>query len=73
VLARIICFAFAHDPEKWMPIFGRDPLRLADGARINADGGSLSAHLRDSETRIEYRGEDFDRLKYFFKNVEFWS
>ena len=23
-LARIICYAFQHDPEKWMPVFRKD-------------------------------------------------
>ena len=27
-LARIICYAFAHDPEKWKPVFRKDHASL---------------------------------------------
>ena len=27
-LARIICYAFAHDPEKWKPVFRKDHAAL---------------------------------------------
>jgi len=35
--ARIICFAFAHDPEKWKPVFRKDhaPLNLTSVDRFN--------------------------------------
>jgi hypothetical protein len=47
------------------------PLRLTDDAPLDAHGGSLVAHLRESETRIEYRIEEFGRTKEFYEKVNF--
>ena len=47
------------------------PLRLADDIPLDTRGGSLVAYIDDSETRIEYRVEDFGRLKDLYKAVNF--
>jgi hypothetical protein len=49
----------------------RFPLRLPRGDKLDGSGGSLTAELRDHATSIEYRLEDFSRLRGFYKNVDF--
>jgi hypothetical protein len=47
------------------------PLHLANDVPLDGRGGSLVAHLRDGATCIEYRVEDFDRLKECYKKINF--
>lgn len=46
------------------------PLRLTD-APLDQHGGSLTGLFCDSEIGIEYRVEDFGRLKDYYKKVNF--
>jgi len=47
------------------------PLHIVDNTPLDGRGGSLIAHLRENKTCIEYRFEDFDRLKDSYKEKNF--
>jgi len=47
------------------------PLRLHHSDGLDGQGGSLAAQLRDRSTNIEYRFEDFDHLRHFYKGIDF--
>jgi hypothetical protein len=49
----------------------RFPLLLPRGDELDGSGGSLIVELRDRATSIEYRFEDFQRLKDTHRNVDF--
>jgi hypothetical protein len=47
------------------------PLRLFDGTSGNADGGNLSAQLRDAGTSIEYGSNNLRDLKDTYQGIDF--
>lgn len=47
------------------------PLRLPQGDELDEQGGSFVVELRGQATNIEYRFENFHRLKDFYRNVNF--
>lgn len=47
------------------------PLRLSGDDPFDTRGGSLAAQLRDKPTSFEYRIEDFNELRDFYKKINF--
>ena len=46
------------------------PLRLTAGP-LDLSGGSLTVQLHDKPATLEYRVEDFEALRNFYKNISF--
>jgi hypothetical protein len=45
-LARIICYAFAHDPEKWKPVFRTDHASLKHDGRRSLRSEAITLYGR---------------------------